>query len=435
MNDHLHQPTTMTRRQLLAALGITATGAALGPGLLTPASAAAKRKAKPNPTKPTKLARTGPVPLAAPTGASNVGSRVLVVLELQGGNDGFSMLVPSGDGQFRKLRDRAWLNPNDLQQIDDRYSIAKGLAPLAGVLGFVEGIGVAKPDLSHFEMLSRWWRGDPDNTGKPQTGFLGRCCDLAAPDAAIAGVSVGGGATPSLISARSSTVSLPDLGLLRDLTKDDDERVRPGLAALADGSNDVAGLGAVDADLIARARTGMNSGLALLDRLSGIDGKAEGYPKNNIGSSLALIRELISIEAGIRVFHVPWGSFDTHTGQQWSHPDQMRQLGQALVGFHNDLAHHGLSNRVLLATTSEFGRRPEANAGGTDHGTASTALMMGPIRAGRHGAPPNFGQLDHTGNVTATTSMADYYATLASWVGVPPDEAIANGQPLVSLGL
>lgn len=91
----------------------------------------------------------------------------------------------------------------------------------------------------------------------------------------------------------------------------------------------------------------------------------------------------------------------------------MRRLGSALDAFENDLVRSGLSDRVLVATTSEFGRRPQANAGGTDHGADSTALVLGPVRAGRHGAPANFGQLDQSDNVAATVSMADYYATLA----------------------
>ena len=90
---------------------------------------------------------------------------------------------------------------------------------------------------------------------------------------------------------------------------------------------------------------------------------------------------------------------------------------------------------MLVATTSEFGRRPEANAGGTDHGTASTALLLGPVRAGRHGGPVDFNQLDRSGNVSATVPMNDYYATLAHWLGASPADVLGGGgTPLASLG-
>jgi uncharacterized protein (DUF1501 family) len=103
----------------------------------------------------------------------------------------------------------------------------------------------------------------------------------------------------------------------------------------------------------------------------------------------------------------------------------MIQFGTALAAFLDDLADAGLADRVLVATTSEFGRRAEANGGGTDHGTASTMMLAGAVKPGRHGAPPDFARRDGDGNVKATTSMMDYYATLTdSWLGVPTSEVL-----------
>ena len=424
----------VSRRQFLSLLGLTSTATLLPAALdLDGATADAAKKSKAKTTARKKPAADGPVVAGRPV----LGPRVLVVLELQGGNDGFSMLIPSGDGRFRKLRERAWLNPKDMSRFDDRYSIAAGLAPMAPRLAFVEGVGVAKPDFSHTGMMTRWWQGDPDGTGTSRTGFLGRCCDLLDTGVPVVGVSVGGGATPALLSAKAPTVALPGLDSLRELTNDQDNRMRATMGSLTDGGSETAGLDSVDSDLLARARIGLSSGLTLLNGLGGITGKAGKYPDNNrLASALGLARELVSLNVGIRIIHIPWGSFDTHTGHAWSHPEQMRQLGAALTAFHNDLVRSGISDRVLVATTSEFGRRPEANAGGTDHGGASTALVMGPVRAGRHGAPVNFEQLDPSGNVAATVSMADYYATLAGWLGLPPSEVMASpGAVLGSIGL
>ena len=346
------------------------------------------------------------------------------------------MLIPSGDGRFHQLRDRVWLDPKDMVRLDDRYSVARGLAPLLGSLALVEGVGVARHDLSHTAMMTRWWQGDPDGSGTVRTGFLGRCCDLLGGNAAITGVSVGGGATPALISERAATVALPEVGSLRELTQDRDERMRPALLSMAEGGSDATGLESVDGDLLARARSGTTSGLSLLSGLGGITGKASGYPDGSLGASLSLVRELISLGAGILILHVPWGSFDTHTGQRWSHADQMNRLGAALMAFRKDLVKHGLGDRVLVATTSEFGRRPQANASGTDHGTASTAALIGPVRSGRHGVPVDFSRLDAAGNVSATVSMNDYYATLARWLGLPIAELMpGGGNVLTSVGV
>jgi uncharacterized protein (DUF1501 family) len=157
----------------------------------------------------------------------------------------------------------------------------------------------------------------------------------------------------------------------------------------------------------------------------------KAYPEGNeLGASLASIRQLISAGSGIRVFHVPFGSFDTHSGQVGTHNDYMNQFGAAVSAFRADLDAHGLSDRVLLATTSEFGRRAEANGGGTDHGTASTMLLVGPLAAGRHGTPVDFRRLDDAGNVKATVGLADYYATLAQWLGVASSDVL-KGKPSV----
>jgi uncharacterized protein (DUF1501 family) len=432
MKKHEPQmPFVVSRRQFLSMVGISGGAVALPSALslISEDAEAATRKAgkgKPTKGKPAKAAPVVP-------GRPSAGPRVLVVIELQGGNDGFSMLVPSSDARFRKLRDRAWLPPKELVRYDDRYSLAAGLAPLASQLAFVEGVGVAKPDFSHTSMATRWWQGDPDATNTLRTGFFGRCCDLLMGDAPVVGVSVGGGSAPALISNKAPTVALPGLDSLRELIKDQDERMRPSLFSLTEGGSDASGLDVADGDLMAVARNGLTSGLNLVGQLGAVSGKASGYPENSqLANQLALVRELISINVGIRVIHVPWGAFDTHTGHQYAHPEQMRQLGGALKAFQNDLVRTGLTNRVMVATISEFGRRAEANSGGLDHGSASTAMLLGPVKAGRHGSPVNFEQLDQTGNVAATVNMGDYYATLATWLGLPASELLPSGGTSIS---
>lgn len=422
-------PSVVSRRQFLSMVGVSAAAVAAPTAadlVVNEADAASKKASKTTAKKSTKKT-AAPAPSV---GAERPGPRVLVVIELQGGNDGYSMLIPSGDGRFRQLRDRVWFENKDIVRLDDRYSIAAGLAPLAGQFGFIEGIGVAKPDLSHSGMMARWWAGEPDSVAAVRTGFLGRCCDALVDSGAIVGVSVGGGSTPALISERAPTVALPELGSLKELTDDRDARMQPTLSALTNGAGDTAGLDGVDAGLMNAARNGLASGLSVVGALGSINGKTPGYPDTNLARSLSMARELVAINAGVRVIHIPWGSFDTHTGHRYSHPAQMRELGAALVAFHNDLVRTGLSRRVMVATTSEFGRRPQANAGGTDHGTASTALMLGPLRPGRYGSPVNFNQLDQAGNAAATVNMTDYYATLAGWLGIPSAQVLGSGSPI-----
>ncbi len=418
---------TVTRRQLLAMLGVGGAVAATGGiGAYSLRGGAATAATPKGSTATTKRAAARSAPVAGP--------RALVVVELRGGNDGFATLVPVGDARFRRLRDRIWVDEKELVRLDDRYAVPKGLAPIKDRLAFVEGVGVAKPDLSHFAMLQRWWQADPDGTGARRTGFLGRCCDLVAGDQAIAGVSVGGGSSMVMVAERAATVALPQLDLVREIAKPEPEeerlrsslgRFRPGSAN--DGGDGSLGLGDEPDHLLSVARASVGSGLDLLGSFARLGERPADYPDGELSTSLAMVRQLISMDAGMRVFHVPWGSFDTHSGQVGSHNDQMAQLGLALGAFLADLDAHGLADRVVVATISEFGRRAEANGSGTDHGTASTMLLAGAVTPGRHGEAPNFSRLDDAGNVRATTSMADYYATLAQWLGASVEDAVVKG--------
>jgi uncharacterized protein (DUF1501 family) len=329
-----------------------------------------------------------------------------------------------------------WTDPKELHVLDDRYALSKGLEPVAKRLSFVEGVGVAKPNLSHFDMLQRWWQGDPEGNAGLLTGFLGRCCDASAGTEPVTAVSLGGGSTPSLISTKATTVALPALDAVREISKNEEEqrRLKKAMQTLA-GTNvgaDNLGSGKSTEQLMAMARLGLSGSLNLAAMVGRIGEAPKTYPDNDIAHTLALTRQLISLEAGIKIFHIPWGSFDTHTNEVGVHADHMSRLGAGLEAFAKDLEASGLSDRVLLATTSEFGRRAEANQSGTDHGTASTMLMMGPIKTGRHGGAVNFKALDNEGNVKATTSMTDYYATLASWIGVRPEDVLPKNSHIIS---
>jgi uncharacterized protein (DUF1501 family) len=436
MNQERSSIPQLTRRQLLKALGLAGTAGVVGAcagksgksggaeGTAPTIAVTDAGKGKSNPKGGAK--KQSPKPTTQPN------DRILVLVEMQGGNDGFATLVPYADDRLRKLRERIWIDPKDLVVMDDKYAMAKGLEPVKNRLAFVEGVGVAKPDLSHFAMLQRWWAGDPDGTGTFNTGFLGRCCDVLHNDEVIAGVSVGSGSNPAMIAAKAATVSLPQLDLVREIAKGEpaEQRLRAALRNLAttDDSRAKLGLGD-DADRFdAVARHGLGSGLELLETLTRLGERPKVYPENNdLASAFALTRQLVSLNTGMRVFHIPWGSFDTHTNETGDHGSLMTQFGTALAAFHSDLEANGLADRVLVATASEFGRRPAANAGGTDHGTASVMLMSGPVKPGRHGETPNLGQLDSDGNVKATVSMSDYYATLASWLGIDPSVALSPG--------
>ncbi len=414
-----NDPTTMDRRRFLTSLALGAGGAAVG---LTACSGDADRDSAFG-----RIAEEMPQPTATPVIPDTVGpagpsdDRVLVVIELEGGNDGLDTLVPYGDPRYLDHRPTLAVDLEAVLAIDDEVGFNPNLAAFHASGGAVlEGVGMADPDLSHFESARRWWTGDITGTATVATGFLGRVCDQLAGEEPVTGVSIGRGAAPTMRSDHAVTLSVPDPWAGGGLTATDwpfAMAARRGLATMASSSD--------GSPLHQLAGVNMNRALDFLDVLGSLpERETDAYPGSQISYQLQTCARLLAGETGVRIIHVPWGAFDTHDDHRGSHDYQLMELDEAVAAFRSDLQTLGLAETTLIATTSEFGRRPAENAGGTDHGTASTMLLAGPVVAGRHGEAPSLGDLDD-GNLIATVGMDAYYATLAeSWFGVPSTDVL-----------
>jgi uncharacterized protein (DUF1501 family) len=158
-----------------------------------------------------------------------------------------------------------------------------------------------------------------------------------------------------------------------------------------------------------------------------------GYTYSGLSGSLEFAANVFDGETGIRVIHVSMdGDFDTHEGHSWKHPDLMTDLDDSLSAFHNDLAERGLQDRVMVMTTSEFGRTANENAsGGLDHGTASITMLSGPNTGGRRGEYPSLTDLDENDDLKATIPFESYLAgVVEGWLKVPSSEVFGNAEPL-----
>ncbi len=364
--------------------------------------------------------------------------RRLVVVELDGGNDGMSTLVPHGISGYKDLRSRTLIEDKDLVKFgNDQVALHKSLKGLKDKgLAVVQGVGTQTPDGSHFEMMDRWWRGDVAGTAGLATGFLGRLCDqLADPAARIVGLSFGAGNHPAMQAARASTLSLPGAGAARYLAGADpgDKRAKAFQDAFAQ-------MGATARpDSVGQARRGMTDAIGVARMLAGLtEEKTEKeYPGSNLGQSLKLTARLFAADPLVRVVHVPMGAdFDTHQDHPGRHAANMAELNDALVAFLSDLESRGLGDEVLVATTSEFGRTARDNgSNGLDHGTASVALLAGPVNAGLYGEHPSLTNLDEDDQLVATVGFDQYYATLAeNWFGIPAGEVLP-GKPSPITGI
>ena len=408
------------RRRFIRNLAVGASGAALGLSACSGSS---------GPEGSEGLSQDGFTPSEAPKQATgrpltDAAGRALVVIELDGGNDGLDTLVPFNSGRYMDLRGNVGVDPSTVLQVDDEMGLNPNLTALhSDGFAVIEGVGMAAPDLSHFESSRRWWQGDMAGTATFATGFLGRLCDSLHADEPVTGVSISRLAAPAMRSEKSVTLSLPDPYGGGWLLSEDPfvEATRQGIGTMALTTE-----GATP--LTETARANMTRALDFLDLLASLpDREDDDYPGGQLARQLSTCARLMAADAGIRVFHVRWGNFDTHDGHRGSHDNQLLALDEAVAAFRRDLADLGLDGSTLLATTSEFGRRPKENARGTDHGTASTMLLAGPVNQGRHGLNPSLDALDDDGNLVATVGMDEYYATLSeSWFGIPSGDVLPN---------
>jgi uncharacterized protein (DUF1501 family) len=151
--------------------------------------------------------------------------------------------------------------------------------------------------------------------------------------------------------------------------------------------------------------------------------------KNQLAAALQLAAELIVTGTGVKVLHVTLGGFDTHYTELNRHDQLMAYLDAAIAAFHDDLTAYGMADRVMIATWSEFGRRPKENAsGGTDHGTASPIFLIGDsVKGGLYGETPKLDKLDQLSNLSYSVDFrAVYQEILASHLGVDAKEILGQ---------
>ncbi len=414
----------LSRRAFLSALGAAgavAAGAGALSGCTSGPSAAPPGGSGPGGSGAGPTGGSGPGDPVGRVVPGAVDGRVLVVVDLQGGNDGLSTLVPYTSSRYRDLRPNLAVPGDEVLAGDGEVGFHPSLERLARRgLVTVEGVGPMAGDLSHFDMSARWQRGDVDGTGtRLRTGFLGRLTDALDDGSPLVGVALGG-STPHLVNDRASTMSLDSLDALWFLEPADWSEAsayQQGLAAF--GGDD---------QFPAVAAGSYRQLLDLAGRLSA-GGDADGrdvdwdHPMvaegGELGWQLYLAADLIGAGLGTRVVYAGVGGYDTHTGHAYAAEANLAQLDVAVDGFLSRADELGFADRVLVTTISEFGRRVPENGSGLDHGNASTMLVAGPVGDRRAGERPPLDDLDENDNLRTTIGFDRYLATLAQeWLGV-----------------
>jgi uncharacterized protein (DUF1501 family) len=348
--------------------------------------------------------------------------RVLVVIELNGGNDGVNTVVPFADEGYAKHRKALRLPKDRLVKVDDKVGLHPSLGGFgklleAGQLVIAQGVSYPNPSRSHFQSMATWHtaRLDPEEHKGP--GWLGRGLDAAGKGAQA--LLVGSGTPPVAVRGRRSVASAI-------------ERVEDfALAAGADPRKALPKEEPAD-DLAAFVRRSMLDAYDTADRLARLaaDKDDARYPQSGLGGRLRLIARLMKVGPAARVYYTLQSGYDTHSAQLFAHANLLAELSGALKAFLDDLAAAGLADRVAVLLFSEFGRTVAENGSqGTDHGTAGPVFLAGPaVKGGAVGATPSLLDLDPKhGDLRRSLDFRQVYATvLDGWLGLPAKEVLGD---------
>lgn len=382
--------------------------------------------------------------------------KILVVVQLSGGNDGLSTIIPYGDDAYYRARPTIAQDKKAVLKVDDYLALNPNLAPLKGLyddgrMAIIQGVGYPNPNRSHFKSMDIWHSADPEKE-VVTTGWVGRYFDNACPGSdPHVGVSIGetlplsmqGQRIMPLSFERPETYRYNGQDKQRYLKLNTREQAEESRKAKSDGSKNSAASSIIrpssspQSELDFLHRTAMDAQLSSDDilRMTRTHQSPSAYPNGEFGAGLKTIAAMIAGGLPTRVYYVSLGGFDTHAGQINRHDQLMKQLAQGISAFWEDLAQQKNEDRVLMMTFSEFGRRVEQNAsGGTDHGAAAPMLLLGPgIKQGIVGRHPSLTDLDH-GDLKFGIDFRGVYATvLQGWLQTPSKPIL--GRQFETLGV
>lgn len=373
-------------------------------------------------------------------------ARNLVVVDLVGGNDGLNTIVPygvSGGTYASEFRPTLAVPTGSLHLIDAELGFHPSLASLAshytaGRLALCLGVGSPTPSFSHDVATKVWMSGDP---GVAASGWLGRhLATLGAqsfpPSATIADDN-------SLLLAGSGAFSPAFASLGAFSFPYDYAHYVDGVHRRAAYQAIAQGLAAQPGDVGQMANTSLGM-LELIDVIEAIDPFAHVgvYPQgSSLAPSLQAVAQLLSADIGMRIFHVPYGGWDTHGDQEGSdlyHTTRLAKLDGCLAAFQDDLSALGIASDTLVLVVTEFGRTVYENgSGGTDHGTVGPVLVLGEgVSGGVITEHPSLdpADLDGNGELPLTTDFRDVLATvLEHWLQGDPG-VVFPGHAYTDLG-
>ena len=354
--------------------------------------------------------------------------KILVVLELSGGNDGLNTLVPYGDDAYYKHRPNLGIPKKGLRVLDDHFGFSGGMAGFEhlykeGRLAIVHGCGYENPSFSHFTSMAYWHTAAP-NSGE-EYGWVGRLADAMAP-AAPSNYIVNIGTRQSLAVRSRKHVPV----VFDDPNKFSQDRFYEEGEVLASAPSSDKVENPSRRFLLDTAKSAQDASVLVREAWAKYHSPVD---YGIVGLDLPKVVALIAAGMPTRLYYTSYrnNAFDTHVFQNDTHKRLLTYASDAVSAFIRDLERIGRADDVVVMVFSEFGRRVPENVNlGTDHGTANLMFVAGkPVKGGHYGRIPSLTKLDAGDNLIYTTDFRRVYATMISrWLGYHDTRRLLNGE-------
>ncbi len=345
------------------------------------------------------------------------GNKVLIVLQMSGGNDGLNTVIPVRNDIYYRSRPHLGIEKDKTLSITDDVALHPSLVSFKelfddGSLGIMNSVGYPNPDRSHFRSMDIWQTASESNN-YVYTGWLGRYLDAQCQgcDKPTQALEIDDVLSLALKGDKLKGIAMKDVGRLYNTSRNKYYK-----DVLADHKN------AADekpVDYLYKTMAETLSSADYIFQQSKLHPSSSQYPKTGLGKSLQTIASLIFSDINTKVYYLSLGSFDTHVNQQNEQQRLFTEMSDAVKAFVADLKSNNRFQDVLLMTFSEFGRRVSQNAsGGTDHGTANSMFLVsgGLKQKGLINEMPDLNDLNE-GDLKYKVDFKDVYATvLNKWL-------------------
>lgn len=354
----------------------------------------------------------------APISSASRSGKILVVLQLSGGNDGLNTVIPYGNDVYYQNRPTIGIQKSEVLKLNDEL----GLNPMMtdfrslyeeGLVSIINSVGYPNPDRSHFRSMDIWHTASRSDEYL-SSGWIGRYLDnqCAGCDNPLHAVEMDDTLSLAMKGTQFSGFAMSNP---RQLKKQADNRF---LKAIANNTNQHQ---EENVAYLYKTLIDTQSSADYLFEKSKTHKSKEQYPNSSFGKDLKQISELITADSATKIYYAGLGGFDTHAGQKGKQARLLKTYSESVTAFVKDLKSNGLLDDVLIMTFSEFGRRVKQNgSNGTDHGTANNVFLMGGNlkQTGFYNSAPDLLNLKN-GDLVYDIDFREIYATiLDNWLEV-----------------